>query len=214
MNKSKDRNKHKHKLKQAVPPPLPKPAAAVKLLPIGAMLFGMTVMPEVLSADATAKETTLATVEVKDQQDVEVQDGYQATKTRVGKVLQDPHDIPQAVTTVTNKLMEEQQVGSLREALRNVSGLTFNAAEGGRSGDNMMLRGFYTFGDTYLDGIRDTAQYNRETFNLEQVDVLRGSAAMLFGRGQAGGVINQVSKVPLRKDQYKLTGSLGTEGYQ
>ena len=93
--------------------------------------------------------------------------------------------------------MEEQEANSLREALRNVSGLTFNAAEGGRSGDNMMLRGFYTFGDMYLDGIRDTAQYNREVFNLEQVDVLRGSAAMLFGRGQAGGVINQVSKTPM-----------------
>lgn len=211
---SKTRNQHKHKKKQLVTSPATRQAPAAKLLPLGAMLLGMTLAPEGMAADAAAKEATLATVEVKDKQDVEVQDGYQATKTRVGKVLQDPHDIPQAVTTVTNKLMEEQQIGSLREALRNVSGLTFNAAEGGRSGDNMMLRGFYTFGDTYLDGIRDTAQYNRETFNLEQVDVLRGSAAMLFGRGQAGGVINQVSKVPLRKDQYKLTGSLGTDGYQ
>src|SRR5688572_26093832 len=61
---------------------------------------------------------------------VEPKDGYQATKTRVGKTLQDPHDVPQAVTTVTNQLMQDQQVGSLREALRNVSGLTFNAAEG------------------------------------------------------------------------------------
>jgi outer membrane receptor for ferric coprogen and ferric-rhodotorulic acid len=43
---------------------------------------------------------------------VEQPDGYRATATRVGKVLQDPHDIPQAVTTVTNSLMEEQQVGS------------------------------------------------------------------------------------------------------
>lgn len=207
-------SKKKHRRNAAASTRIASAKPAARLLPIGAMLLGISVMPEALAADAAAKEATLPTVEVKDQQDAEIQDGYQATKTRVGKVLQDPHDIPQAVTTVTNKLMEEQQVGSLREALRNVSGLTFNAAEGGRSGDNMMLRGFYTFGDTYLDGIRDTAQYNRETFNLEQVDVLRGSAAMLFGRGQAGGVINQVSKVPLRKDQYKLTGSLGTEGYQ
>lgn len=84
---------------------------------------------------------------------------------------------------------------------------------GGRVGDNMMLRGFYTFGDMYLDGIRDTAQYNRETFFLEQVDVLRGSASMLFGRGQAGGVINLVSKTPKRRDAYKLTASLGTDDY-
>ncbi len=128
--------------------------------------------------------------------------------------MQDPHQIPQAITTVTNALMEQQQVGSLSEAMRNVSGVSFNAAEGGRSGDNMNLRGFYTFGDIYLDGIRDTAQYNRETFNVEQVDVLRGAGAMLFGRGQAGGVINQVSKTPLQIDRHKLTGSIGTDGYR
>lgn len=159
---------------------------------------------------ANAQE--LDEVKVESAKEVESK-GYQATKTRVGKTVEDPHDIPQAVTTVTRELMHDQQVGSLREALRNVSGLTFNAAEGGRAGDNMMLRGFYTFGDTYLDNIRDTAQYNRETFNLEQVDVLRGSAAMLFGRGQAGGVINQVSKMAELHDENVVTGSLGNYDY-
>ncbi len=158
------------------------------------------------------KAEELDEVNVKSSKEKQ-KDGYQATKTRVGKTLQDPHDIPQAVTTVTNQLMHDQQVGSLREALRNVSGLTFNAAEGGRAGDNFMLRGFYSFGDIYLDGVRDTAQYNRETFNLEQVDVLRGSAAMLFGRGQAGGVINQVSKMAELNDNNMISGSLGNYDY-
>ena len=181
-----------------------------RLLPLGAAL--MAVSLNAMAQQPASDEKTLPTVSVKADAEVP-QDGMRATVTRVGKTLQDPHDIPQAVTTVTNKIMEEQQVGSLREALRNVSGLTFNAAEGGRSGDNMMLRGFYTFGDMYLDGIRDTAQYNRETFNLEQVDVLRGAGAMLFGRGQAGGVINQVSKTPLLTDRHKITGSIGTDDY-
>lgn len=153
----------------------------------------------------------LENVEVREK--ILPKESYQATKTRVGRVLQDPHDIPQAVTSVPRQLMDDQQVGSLREALRNVSGLTFNAAEGGRSGDNMMLRGFYTFGDIYLDNMRDTAQYNRETFNLAQVDVLRGSAAMLFGRGQAGGVINQVSKVAELEDENEVTASVGEYDY-
>ncbi|HPU54196.1 MAG TPA: TonB-dependent receptor plug domain-containing protein, partial [Burkholderiaceae bacterium] len=139
--------------------------------------------------------------------------GYLATRSRSTRQLQDPQDVPQAITTVTRSLMTEQQVGSVKEALRNVSGLTFNAAEGGRSGDNMMLRGFYTFGDIYLDAIRDTAQYNRETFNLEQIDVLRGSAAMLFGRGQAGGVINLVSKTPFLQDRHAVSVSAGAQGY-
>lgn len=193
------------------------------MLPLGAMIAGMAfgsgetqaqTAPATTAAAkaAEAKDKELPTVKIESDRDKP--DGLRATTTRVGKTLQDPHDIPQAITTITNTLMEQQQVGSLREALRNVSGLTFNAAEGGRSGDNMNLRGFYTFGDLYMDGIRDTAQYNRETFNLEQIDVLRGAGAMLFGRGQAGGVINLVSKTPLRFDQYKFTGSLGTLGYR
>jgi catecholate siderophore receptor len=169
---------------------------------------GETVPSAVPQEDVSnSAEVTLPTVTVSAP-------AYLSTETRVGKVMQNPQDIPQAVTSITNTIMEEQQVSSLREALRNVSGLTFNAAEGGRSGDNMMLRGFYTFGDMYLDGIRDTAQYNRETFNLEQVDVLRGSAAMLFGRGQAGGVINQVSKTPLLIDSNKVTVSGGSDDYR
>ena len=157
------------------------------------------------------EEKTLSTVNVT--ANAEQQDGFLATRTRVGKMVQDPQDIPQAVTIVTRSLIEEQDANTLREALRNVAGITFNAAEGGRSGDNMMLRGFYTFGDIYLDGIRDTAQYNRETFNLEQIDVLRGSASMLFGRGQAGGVINQVSKMPMLYGINKAGIGIGTYGY-
>lgn len=188
----------------------------MKLKPLGALVAGLAFAGSpALAADDAAKDKkndgTLPSVEVSAQKEAPA---YMATKTRVGKVAQDPHDIPQAVTTVTSKLLEEQQAGSLQEAMRNVSGISFNAAEGGRAGDNMNLRGFYTFGDMYLDGIRDTAQYNRETFNFEQIDVLRGAGAMLFGRGQAGGVINQVTKTPLEFDQYRLTGSAGSHGYQ
>jgi len=165
-----------------------------KLLPLGAMvvasLLGATDM--VLAEDEKTLSAVTVTATAEQQPD-----GLRGTKTRVGRVEQDPHDVPQSIVTVTRSLMDEQETNTLREALRNVPGISFNAAEGGRSGDNMMLRGFYTFGDIYLDGIRDTAQYNRETFNLERVEVLRGAAAMLFGRGQAGGVINQVSKTPM-----------------
>lgn len=177
----------------------------------------MLALPAFAAAEETVADKstqTMSEVKVKSER---IQDtpnkGYQASKTRVGKTYQDPQDVPQAVTTLTRELLHDQQVGSLREALRNVSGLSINAAEGGRAGDNFNLRGFYTFGDIYLDNMRDTAQYNRETFNLEQVDVLRGSAAMLFGRGQAGGVINQVSKMAELQDKNLVTGSLGNYDY-
>ena len=181
-----------------------------RLLPLGAMMLLSALTPAAYAQQSDAnKEAGKELAAVKVQAEADKPDGVKASATRVGKILQDPHDIPQAVTTLTSSLLEQQHVGSLREALRNVSGLSFNASEGGRSGDNVNLRGFYTFGDFYLDGIRDTAQYNRETFNLEQIDVLRGAGATLFGRGQAGGVINQVSKTPLRFEQYEVTGSVG-----
>lgn len=188
--------------------------SSLRVMPLGALLLaGLSSLSPLVTAQQTMPITPKELPIVKVQADAEQPDGMRSSITRIGKVLQDPHQVPQAVTTITNSVMQEQQVGSLREALRNVSGLSFNAAEGGRSGDNMNLRGFYTFGDMYLDGIRDTAQYSRESFNLERIDVLRGVGATLFGRGQAGGVINQVSKTPMRFDQYKVSGSIGSYGY-
>lgn len=155
----------------------------------------------------------LPTVEVQDTYGRE-QQTYQGTTTRVGKLDQLPKDVPQALTIVSEKLMFEKNANTLKEALGNVSGLTYNAGEGGRIGDNMNLRGFYSFGDLYMDGIRDVAQYNRDTYNLEQIDVLRGSGSMLFGRGQAGGVINQVSKTPRQYDLDTVSATVGSHDYK
>ena len=140
--------------------------------------------------------------------------GFKADKTRVGKTAQDPKDIPQAVTVVTQQLMHEKNATTLREALRNVAGVTFNAGEGGRIGDNITLRGYSAVSDLYLDNMRDVAQYNRDTFNLEQVDVLKGSSSMLFGRGSTGGVINQGSKTakPIAMHEVNVTG--GSHDYR
>jgi catecholate siderophore receptor len=116
-----------------------------RVLPLGAGLFlgsllaGPIMAQAVGAPAATAVDTVTAQagaekavvvepVEVSSQRPRE---SYLTDKTRVGRVQVDPHLLPQAVTSVPGKLMEEQQVGSLREELRNVSGLTFNAAEGG-----------------------------------------------------------------------------------
>jgi catecholate siderophore receptor len=140
--------------------------------------------------------------------------GFKADKTRVGKTDQALKDIPQAVTVVTEQLIKDKNADTLKEALRNVAGITFNAGEGGRIGDNINMRGYSAVGDLYLDNIRDYAQYNRETFNLEQIDVLKGASSMLFGRGSTGGVINQVSKIakPVDSTEINLTG--GSNNYK
>ncbi len=121
-------------------------------------------------------------------------EGYKAGKTTIGKISQEAKDIPQSLTIVNRSLMDDRNAASLQEALRNVAGLTFNAGEGGRIGDNITIRGFGASSDLYLDGMRDNAQYNRDTFNLDRVEILRGPSSMLFGRGSTGGLVNQVQK--------------------
>ncbi|MBI3716012.1 MAG: TonB-dependent receptor [Betaproteobacteria bacterium] len=184
------------------------------------MLLSLAFSPLSASAQATPPEekkdekeqTTLPTVNVKDAR--EEQKGYQAGTTNVGKSKQLPRDIPQAVTIVPEQLIRDRGADTFREALRNVPSLTFNAGEGGRIGDNITLRGYSVVGDLYLDNMRDIAQYNRDTFNYEQIDVLRGSASMLYGRGSTGGIINQVSKMPRLHDGGSASLSLGNYNYR
>lgn len=139
---------------------------------------------------------------------------YQSGITSVGKVPVPAKDIPQSLTVVNDKLIHDQGKDSMKSALENVVGITFEAGEGGRVGDNIRLRGFSAAGDIYLDGMRDIAQYNRDTFNVERIEVLRGAASMLFGRGSTGGIINQVSKQPGVVTGHELNATVGTDGYQ
>lgn len=178
---------------------------------IGAAVAAMLMAPAVSMAQAEETKV-LNQIDVKSTYEQGAV-GYNSSTTTVGKTTQAVKDIPQAITIVPKELIQDKNNDNLKDALRNVAGMTFNAGEGGRIGDNMNLRGFYSFGDLYMDGIRDTAQYNRETFNLEQIDVLRGSGSMLFGRGQAGGVINQVSKTPFMTDKGNVTATVGSYDY-
>jgi catecholate siderophore receptor len=107
-------------------------------------------------------------------------------------------DIPQSVSVVKEELAKSQNAFNLRDALKNVSGLTIAAGEGGRTGDSITLRGFSANSDTYLDGVKENGQYVRDTFFLDRVEVLKGASSVLFGRGSTGGVINPIAKKPLK----------------
>jgi len=107
--------------------------------------------------------------------------------------------------------MQEQAVTSFRDALRNVTGISLAAGEGGGAqGDNLTLRGFSARNDYFLDGIRDQGSYTRDIFNIESIEVLKGPSAVLFGRGSTGGAINQVSKSPRLEPLYSATLSVGS----
>lgn len=102
---------------------------------------------------------------------------------------------PQTVSRVSAETMREQQVTTLRDAVRNVAGISLSAGEGGAGqGDAMTVRGFSARTDLYLDGMRDTGNYQRDAFYFESVEVLKGPSSTTFGRGSTGGIINQVSK--------------------
>ena len=122
-------------------------------------------------------------------------------------------DTPQSVTIVSAELMQQQGVTTLRDALRNVPGISMQAGEGGiPAGDNLTLRGFSARTDLFIDGIRDFGGYSRDPFNLEQIEVVKGPASTHTGRGSTGGSINLASKTA-RNESFSTIGlSAGDDG--
>lgn len=130
------------------------------------------------------------------------------------KYAQPLRDVPQTVTVVPREVIEQQGATSLRDVLRNVSGLTVNAGEGGATpGDNFNLRGFSARSDVFVDGVRDIGGYSRATFNVEQVEVAKGPGSTYTGRGSTGGSINLVTKTPHVRQDYSATAALGNAEY-
>jgi catecholate siderophore receptor len=74
--------------------------------------------------------------------------------------------------------------------------------------DAPTIRGNSSTADFFVDGVRDDAQYFRDFYNVERLEVLAGSNAMIFGRGGGGGVINRVTK----QAQWERTRDLTLEG--
>ena len=203
----------------------PPPAATPGLLPLGALAAGfglfhvaaMAQTPVPPSAPASAAsgvkgETTMQPISVKAKAETDAT-SVRATTSSIGKGNQDLRDIPQSVTVVTEKLIEDRRIDTLKQALHQTAGITFQAAEGGE--EDIRLRGFSlaASGDIYVDSLRDPAFYERDTFSFDRIELLRGSASMLFGRGSTGGVVNQVNKMPFLADASEVNFTVGTGSY-
>jgi catecholate siderophore receptor len=190
---------------------LPLAASSKALLPLGVLLLAGSVN----SWAQAAADRTLGTVVVKDRAEAqEGKDAVRATTSTIGKGNQQLRDIPQSVTVVTEKLIDDRNLDTLKDVLQNTAGVTFLAAEGGE--EDIRLRGFSlaATGDIFIDGMRDPAFYDRDTFNLDRIDLLRGSASMLFGRGSTGGAVNQVSKQPRLVNEHEVTTTIGNHKYR
>lgn len=162
-------------------------------------------------AEAQTADTQLAPVAVEGAA-VRVNSGYQAKMPSMDKLTQPLLDTPQSISVIPKALLDDKGIITLRDALRDVPGVSLAAGEGGQQGDNLSIRGFNAQNDFYLDGMRDFGSYARDPFNLESVEVLKGPASVLFGRGSTGGVINQVSKQAQLASVTGATLSFGTDG--
>jgi len=171
--------------------------------------LGLLMTSSAMAQQPTDEDLVLPPVDVQAQRRF---GEYRLLSSDLFKVPSELADYPQSVTIVPQELMREQAAFTLREGLRNVTGIGFVAGEGGGAqGDNLTLRGFSARSDIFLDGIRDVGMYTRDTFNLEAIEVFKGPSAILFGRGSTGGVINQVSKTPKTSRFYEGSFTGGTD---
>lgn len=183
----------------------------LKAIPLGAMLLAGGL--QAWAQNSPSPETTIQEVQVVEQaepKEIEAKTSLRAVDSTIGKGKQALRDIPQSVTVMTEMLLDDRNLDNFRDVLRTTAGVTFLAGETGE--EDVRLRGFSLgqAGDIYVDGLRDAPLIERDTFNLDRVEVLKGSASMLFGKGSTGGVVNQVSKQPFLMDQSEVDLTVGT----
>ncbi|MBY0225834.1 MAG: TonB-dependent siderophore receptor [Hyphomicrobium sp.] len=136
-------------------------------------------------------------------------DGYIATGTSTATKTNTPLiDIPQSITVITAQQAEDRGSFTVGEALRYVPGIAVAQGEGHR--DQISLRGQVTTADFFVDGVRDDIEYFRDLYNVETIEVLKGPAAMIFGRGGGGGVVNRVTKKANGERIREVTATAGS----
>jgi catecholate siderophore receptor len=183
-----------------------------QLMTIAALIMAGSLSISTQAAESDSEgNKTLKTVTVKDTLDSATasKENLLVKKAGIAKGQQDLKDIPQTVTVMTEKLMDDRNMDDFREVMKSTAGVTFQAGETGE--EDVRMRGFSLAqaGDIYVDGMRDAPLIERDMFNVDRVEVLKGSASMLFGKGSTGGVVNQVSKQPFLMDQSEANLTVG-----
>ena len=134
-------------------------------------------------------------------------DGYNPTQATTGTKIDAPlRDVPQTIDVVGLQIIQDQRALSLQDVLKNVPGVGFSHGDGQR--DQVSIRGFTAIADQFVDGVRDDALYFRDLSNVERVEVVKGPASVLYGRGSSGGLINRVTRKP-GQDLTAVTVSYG-----
>lgn len=177
-------------------------ALAVMLLPVAAHAA------DAAAEQAATKQQTMPEVKVQG-----TAEGIKADKAASVKYTEKLVDTAQTITVIKKELIEQQGAVTLTEALRNTPGVgAFFLGENGNTntGDAIFMRGFDASGSIYVDGVRDVGSISRDTFNIEQIDVLKGPAGTDNGRSSPTGSINLVSKQPQQENAYLGSVTVGS----
>ncbi len=142
-------------------------------------------------------------------------DGYALSEPTSSKFTAPLLDTPRSVTILPEALIGDIGATDLVDALRLVPGITFGAGEGGNpQGDRPYLRGFDSQGSIFVDGVRDAGAQSRETFNIQQIEVVKGPDSVYSGRSNGGGSINLVTKAPVAENFTQAELGVGSAAYR
>ena len=121
-------------------------------------------------------------------------------------------DTPATVAVISDDLIDQQGRTTLRDTLRNITGISFQAGEGNPpgGGDAFSVRGFSARDDILVDGLRDIGNYFRDPFIAHRIDVTKGPASAFAGRGNVGGTVNILTHAPKLGDFVRAEATAGT----
>ncbi|WP_300295563.1 TonB-dependent siderophore receptor [Ferrovibrio sp.] len=175
-----------------------------------AVALGAVALPAA-AQQQTQPPAQLPAIAVEGQKPADEPEGYKA-EPALPKFTAPLLDTPKSVTVIPKELIQDRGAVSLKEVLRTTPGISLGSGEGGTAiGDRPFIRGFDALTDTFVDGIRDSGAQSRETFNLEQVEVVKGPGSAYTGRGSTGGSLNLVSKTAKARDFNEGSLTLGTD---
>ncbi len=143
----------------------------------------------------------------KNEQNIIVSASRAVTATKTDTPL---IQIPQSISIVTSQQIKDQGALTMQSALQYTAGVT-NEGDDTR-GDFNVIRGFSAV--NYLDGLKREFGFvylpRNEVYTLDRADVLLGPAAVLYGAGSSGGLVNMESKRPQFQFGGEVTASYGT----
>lgn len=139
---------------------------------------------------------------------------YNATRSNSATRTDTPLlEVPQSVTVLTRQVVEDLQANRVEDVLAYAGGITRGNNFGGTGLTDYNLRGF-TSSEYFRNGFPMNRGYPPapDSIAVERVDVLRGPAALLYGRGDPGGTFNIVSRVPSDRTAQTVSGRIDSFG--